>query len=91
VYGRSFASSTDGISWTASASVSSSAMTRVSYGNGVFLVLFNLARDIVLISTDGINWTSRTLPSSQSWRFACFGNGVFIAIATGSHLAASSP
>ena len=84
------ASSTNGVSWTATAALpASTTWTGVTYGNGVYVAVASGGTQAAT-STDGISWTTRSLPTSANWSSVTFGKGVFVAVATGSNITAYS-
>ena len=78
------ASSTDGITWTTSASLPiSSSWQSVTYGDGKFVAVAYTSNtgESSAYSTDGITWTLSDLPNS-SWQSVTYGDGKFVAVAT---------
>lgn len=92
--GSKSATSTDGITWTASATDSNLLNAfNVAFGNGVFIVAQGAVggtRNTCLRSTDGLTWTPITLPRTGGWSKAIFGNNVWVILATDGSFARST-
>jgi hypothetical protein len=85
------ASSTDGITWTASSMPSSGYWKAMAYGNGVFIATKGEAVSTsAAYSTNGITWTTTTMPANKQWYATSYGNGVFVAVAYSNSTAAAS-
>lgn len=72
--------STDGVTWTQVASLSSYSFYNVNalvYGDGKFVMLYNGKG---AYSTDGVNWTVIDLPTNMSWGGLAYGDGKFVAV-----------
>lgn len=70
--------STNGITWTAQVSGTTTGITSVTYGNGLYLAA-QIVGTTMLSSTDAVTWTTRTPsiggnPANQ----VCFGAGVYV-------------
>jgi hypothetical protein len=74
-------SSTDGTTWTSFSTPEYTYAKKVSYGNGVYIVLSN--SNNYLYSVDGINWTSMSSMPLSPW-FISYGNGRFVILTPGS-------
>jgi hypothetical protein len=81
--------STDGITWINVFSGTSSAVTALAYGNGLYLA--GLATTALLTSTDGITWTPRTsgVPTAQMNSLA-YGAGVYVGVGAGGFIVTST-
>lgn len=75
----SFASSSDGITWTLRPLPlqSSGAWAAVAYGNGIFVAATDTNDNRVAVSTDGVYWTVQALGTDTGGGVA-YGNGVFV-------------
>lgn len=81
-----FATSTDGLTWTARTSATLTAGAgwgRLAYGAGLYVATNQGTSSSCASSPDGITWTSRTMPSSSDWGAGglCFGGGKFVSVA----------
>lgn len=76
-----FATSPDGITWTARNAPSDQQWEGIAYGNGLFVAISGGSglSTVSATSPDGVTWTQRTVPSSY-WGSICFGGGKFVAI-----------
>ena len=82
-----YATSPDGITWTARtfpAALNWTLGSCITFGNGVFLAVSATSGTTAYSSPDGINWTLRALPSSRVWNAVRYGGpanaGYFIAL-----------
>jgi hypothetical protein len=90
-----FATSTDGLSWTArtAAIFSGLAFNFVAFGNGLFVTASTAAgasRNIA-ISLDGINWTNQTTTTAignMQFQAGTYANGMFVLLAGNGGIAA---
>lgn len=79
VNNTAFATSSDGITWTArSGGANSKTYNHLAFGNGVFVALCSASTD-ALYSTDGISW-STAAGINKTIKSVCFANGTFVAI-----------
>lgn len=78
-------SSTDGISWTASASLGAtiSAPGEFAFGNGIYAAPLNSTATQVATSTDGVTWTNRVVVAGSSSSHITFFSGKFYLSAYG--------
>ena len=70
--------STDGTTWTQSASGNSGNWKSVTYGNGKFVAVGD--PNIAMTSSDGITWESAALVQTGDWRSVTYANGKFVAV-----------
>ena len=73
-----FASSADGVSWSALSSGRSEALNGVAYGAGRFVAVGDAG--VLWSSPDGINWALFQLPSRRSLSSVAYGGGAFLAV-----------
>lgn len=73
--------STNLTTWTVSTLPSTGYWSRISYGNGVYVVT---STDKCATSTDLLTWTSRTIPAGE-WASTAFGNGRFVTVSINSN------
>ena len=73
-----FASSSDGVSWSALSSGRSEALNGVAYGAGRFVAVGESG--VVWSSPDGVNWSFFQLPSRRSLSSVAYGGGAFLAV-----------
>ncbi len=69
--------STNGVSWPATASGVSDLLLNVSGDGSGFVVVGDGGR--ILTSPDGLTWTLRTSPTTQLLRGIAYGNGIYVA------------
>jgi hypothetical protein len=77
----SFATSTDGITWTTRTNPGGIlSFRRITFGNGIFVTTApgGSTSTSIYTSTDGITWTARTSPSA-GYEGVFFGNSLFVA------------
>ena len=76
----SFATSTDGITWTTRTNPSGLNHTKITFGSGIFVTTATngTASTSIYTSTDGITWTARTSPST-GYQGVFFSNSLFVA------------
>lgn len=76
----SFATSTDGITWTTRTSPSGLGHQGITFGSGLFVTVVGngTTSTSIYTSTDGITWTARTSPST-GYQGVFFGNSLFVA------------
>lgn len=76
----SFATSTDGITWTTRTSPSGLNHNGITFGSGLFVTTVSngITSTSIYTSTDGITWTARTSPST-GYQGVFFGNSLFVA------------
>jgi hypothetical protein len=77
--------STDGITWTRSTTSADIAIEfwySVTYGNGLFVAVGQLAdSNTIMTSPDGLTWTLRgSLTTSDSWSSVIYAGGKFVAV-----------
>lgn len=72
--------STNGTTWSISATLSSSNITNVKYINNQFIII---REDIIWSSTNGTSWTQRSV-TFNSWVDITYGNGKYVIVADGS-------
>lgn len=94
--GTTFATSTDGITWTNHTTglpAASASWVAITYAAGTWVALDGGTTNKCITSTDGLTWTQQTLPASASWTGVAYGNGVFCAIRgnTSTNQCATSP
>jgi len=75
------ATSTDGITWTATATPASNKWRAVTYGSGKYVAVASSGTgNRAMASTDGINWNSENSAADNDWRGLTFGNNLFVAV-----------
>jgi hypothetical protein len=76
--------STNGIDWTLRSNPTTSRLTSVTYGNGLFVAVaaFVGTGNRSISSPDGINWTLNTTPADNNWRSVTYGDNLFVAVAS---------
>lgn len=75
--------STDGITWSSSASNFSSIFNSAVYGNGLYVVVGQGGK--IITSPDLVNWTSQTSGTTNEILDIAFGNGTFFAVGVGGY------
>jgi hypothetical protein len=65
----------------------SSSSSKITYGNGIYVVGGNSGSNASRTSTNGINWTNRTIPEFNSVVYA---NGIFVIAGNGGSLNTST-
>ena len=94
-----FASSTDGITWTAATLSVRRMWSGLAYGRGTFLAtsgseyvsqFVTIRSDMFIRSYDSVTWTTGTLPVVQNWGAPVYGEGKFVVLASLSTTAAYS-
>ena len=84
--------STNGISWTLSATPPSGTWSAVTYGNGLFVAVGRSGTNRVMTSPDGVTWTARTPAEVNDWSSVIYGNGKFVAVSkAGTNRVMTSP
>jgi hypothetical protein len=76
--GGNLATSTDGITWTARTSGTTTSIFTVTFGNGIFIR--GGISGALATSTDGITWTARTSGTTTSIYKIRYGNGIFVRV-----------
>jgi uncharacterized delta-60 repeat protein len=77
--GAGFATSTDGVDWTAGSGAAGATGTfnGVGYGGGLFV---GVGPGLIATTADGVNWTARTPSGSFTLNHVAWGNGVWVAV-----------
>lgn len=79
---RSFASSSNGTTWTGSSTTTG--MTKLTYGNNRFVgIQSGSGATVSAITFDATNWSYGTVPAGN-WQAVTYGQGTFMAVADGS-------
>jgi hypothetical protein len=71
-------SSTNGVNWTTSLSVTTNNLNAITYGDGQFVAIGN--NGVVQTSPDGTNWTARSSGTSATLDAIAYGSGIFVAV-----------
>lgn len=82
----SAASSTDGITWSASTLVDNKTWVAIDYGNSRYVALSSEGVINYYISS----WNSASIGSGTSWSGIAYGNGIFVAVGTDGSFATST-
>lgn len=80
-------------SWTAELAGADSEWNAVTYGNGVYVAVADVAAtglQHVMTSTDAISWTARNASVASTWNAVAYGGGVYAAVSNAG-LVMSSP
>ena len=80
-------------SWTAELAGADSEWNAVTYGDGVYVAVADVAAtglQHVMTSTDAISWTARNASVASTWNAVAYGNGVYAAVSNAG-LVMSSP
>ncbi|MGO4109567.1 InlB B-repeat-containing protein [Paenibacillus sp. YAF4_2] len=80
--------STDGSTWSQSASPGSGALNAVAFGGRTYVAVGS--GGAILSSTDGVNWTPQTSGVSTTLRGITYGNGLFVAVGSSGKILTSS-
>jgi hypothetical protein len=72
-----YATSTNGITWTNRTTITSRAWNSIAYGNGLFVAV---SGGYIATSSDGITWSEST--RSGEWQNVSFLNNLFLAVAS---------
>lgn len=86
-----YATSSNGIDWTASSMTGTAANYQLAFGGGTFVTgPGQTAGTTGYYSTNGTSWTAMTLPASDTWNIT-YGGGYFVAVgSTSGHTAYST-
>lgn len=68
--------STDGENWTNHSSPT--AGLGLSYGDGLFMLVYAMGTNRLSVSPDGENWTSYATPQNNPWRSVAYGDGKWV-------------
>lgn len=86
-----YATSPDGLTWTARTFPVSGNYSGNSWNGSVFCVTSSTTGTNALTSPDGITWTQQTLPFSAAWSLLAWTGSNFVAIPTSGSQGAISP
>jgi microcystin-dependent protein len=80
--GVNYATSPDGITWTARSNMPTGDWKAIAYGNDIWVATGNGPTNRLATSTNGTSWTARTPPAVRDWWGLHFADGKFVAVGT---------